>query len=240
MFLRQTINKWTRMKPPFKKGLFAVLLTFWGGTGNVSADSFFVSNQGKLHASAENVIIDEHEKDADGFFITYWDMDSDGFVGPRSGAYSSDFAMRVIKSSPQERSEIVAKWKRQGFSAQVVGSSGDTSTVSNVFITFDSPIGLSSYVYPFYYTRTYLEIVSSRQKRKIYFAEIAQFSIRGNTISLVLRDGENLSGDYAPPIYNKKPYQPKLYGVLYHENGRISNLELPFEKVKTVIFAEPE
>jgi len=187
----------------------------------------------------EGVLIQETKEDETSISVTWWEIDKNGYVWSQwmsSRKEQGGEAPLIVQVSPVERQRIIADWRAKGHAARVTGLDGNVSELSNVFLRYDPPSGYQWSV-PAYLAKTSIDIMVDGKKKTVDFGTISDLAYANGMVTLTLRSGGKLSGPYAPPTFNDKPYRPNLYGIQYGSDGSIRKVEIPFEKVNTVAFA---
>lgn len=187
------------------------------------------------------VLIDRVEEDEAEIIVSWWECESDGFVLHRwesvrktQTGYEKPV---VVTASPDERRQVFAAWQDRWIKAQLTDMDGKIYEVSNVFLTFNPPQGLFWLYHGSGPEReTRLHIMSDGTEKMIDLRLISELAAADGELKLTLYDGSKLAGVYIPFTYEGLTFTTSVYGVQYGSDGRINEVDIPFENVRSIRF----
>ncbi len=197
-------------------------------------DIYVTGADGKEALKAGGVIVkEEHEGN-----IRYSRLE-DGMIVRGSCYWEKEKGekARILRSTPQEKSDLLAKWSLKGFTAEVTDTKGSTCTVSNVALDFDPPDGYFIFVGPGWKDqRHYIELERGERILKFDFRDIEKLSVKGTEVELTLLGGGGVSGPLKYDSVKELRLVPKIEGLELLGKKSFGEFELDFAKVKTITF----
>ena len=209
----------------------AVLLT---SSISLADDIYVTGADGKEVLAADGVII----KDEDERIVRYMRCLEEGIIA--SEFRTKEKGTRVVRSTAQEREDLLAQWSLKGFRAEVTDVRGLTFFVSNVALTFGAPEGYLIHVLPgsrWKSDRQYIWLKTGEHSSKYDFQDIEELSVKGTEIHLALVTGRKLSAPFAHESSGNVPLVPKIQGLKWFPGQKsFDQFLLGLDKVETIRF----
>jgi hypothetical protein len=143
----------------------------------------------------------------------------------------------VVRSSPEERREIVNKWKRFAYTATITDLSGKTVRLFSVYLDFYPPGGRGSLLESVPPRTTFPVLVAGGGADELEFSKIARIEIQGQALTLTLRTGEKLAARFLMPT--DQPAEARLLGMTDQydpASPEVFDFAIPLEKLKEIRF----
>jgi hypothetical protein len=200
----------------------------------VAADTLYQANpQGKrviIHREA--IIVKE-----DSSFIEYkhFELKERRVVKIRLSRGAQNFTL--VTSSPAERAQIVAKWKRFGHTATVTDQTGKTTRLFCVYLDFYPPGGRGSLLESVPPRTTLPVLIEGGAADEIEFAKIARIEFLGDRMLLTPRAGQVASARFLMPT--DQPAEARFLGISDQYDAaseEVFDFSLPLQQIREIRF----
>lgn len=118
------------------------------------------------------------------------------------------------RSKPDERQQIVALWKRFGFTATVTDQTGKTTRVFDAYLDFYPPGGRGSLLDSVPPRINFPISLDGGGGDLVDFADIAQIDFAGDHLKITLTNGQVKQGKFLMPT--DKPAEARFLGITDH------------------------
>ncbi len=143
---------------------------------------------------------------------------------------------RVQTSNASGRGQIVKVWKQFGFNATITDQAGKTTQVSDVYLDFYPPGGRGSLLESIP-GRTNFPLLTDDGPNEIEFEKIDHVEIRGEQLSVVLRDQKAVIGKFLPPT--AQPVEVRVLGITNNydpSSQEAFDYSIPLSQLKLISF----
>jgi hypothetical protein len=143
----------------------------------------------------------------------------------------------VIRSSPEERAQIVAKWRRFAYSATLTDTAGKSTRLDGLYLDFYPPAGRGSLLESVPARSTLPVLIEGGSADEIEFSKIRRLEFAGERITMTLADGAVKQARFLMPT--NQPAEARFLGLTAQYDPSSSDLfdfATPLEKVKEVTF----
>jgi hypothetical protein len=157
----------------------------------------------------------------------------------KAALHEGSLPYSVARSSPDSRQQIVALWKRFGFTATITDTAGKTTRVCDTFIDFYPPQGQGSL----------LEAVSARTDFPVEltgggadlvnFSDITRVELQGDHLRITLSNGQIKEGRFLMPT--RQPAEARFLGITDHydpSSEDVFDFSLPLAQIKEIDFEQ--
>ncbi|MGH9455840.1 MAG: hypothetical protein ACRD2O_17925, partial [Terriglobia bacterium] len=118
------------------------------------------------------------------------------------------------RSKPGERQQIVALWKRFGFTASVTDAAGKTTRVFDAYLDFYPPGGRGSLLESVPPRNNFPISLDGGGADLVDFTDIAQIDFAGDHLKITLTSGQVKQGKFLTPT--EKPAEARFLGITDH------------------------
>ncbi|MGA2629869.1 MAG: hypothetical protein ABSG54_06595 [Terriglobia bacterium] len=143
----------------------------------------------------------------------------------------------IATSGPEERQQIVAKWKRFGFTATLVDQAGKSVRVFDLYLDFYPPGGRGSLLESVPARTTLPVLIEGGGADELDFEKLAQIEIQGEKLRVTLRDGKAVTARFLMPT--NQPAEARFLGITDQydpANENVFDFAIPLQQVKEVRF----
>lgn len=212
--------------------LAAVLLLL--AASRVSADTVFQTNsQGKEVILQREAIVTQQ----DSSFVVYKHFDLKERRVTVVRLNRGSLPLRVQTSDAAERARIVERWKQFGYKASVIDTAGKVLQVYDLFLDFYPPGGRGSLLESVPAVTSFSLMAEDGGADDIAFDKIDRVEIRGEQLTVVLREGKTVTGKYLMPT--TQPAEVRLLGITDKydpASPTVFDLSVPLIQLKTISF----
>ena len=143
----------------------------------------------------------------------------------------------VARSSADSRQQIVALWRRFGFTATITDVAGKTARVCDAFIDFYPPQGQGSLLENVPARTDFPVELTAGGADLINFSDITRVEVQGDHLRISLSNGQVKDGRFLMPT--KQPAEARLLGITDHydpSSDDVFDFSLPLARVKQIDF----
>ena len=143
----------------------------------------------------------------------------------------------IVTSGPEERQQIVAKWKHFGFTATLVDQAGKSVRVFDLYLDFYPPGGRGSLLESVPARTTLPVLIEGGGADELDFEKLAQIEIQGEKMRVTLRDGKAVTARFLMPT--NQPAEARFLGITDQYDPASENVfdfAIPLQQVKEVRF----
>ena len=217
---------------PLRWILLLVFLSCLGG--RLSADTIYQTNaRGKtVVVHRETILLRE-----DPSFIEYkhFELKERRIVKARLSRGAVSFAVKT--SSPEERRQIVNKWKRFAYTATITDTADKTTHLFGLYLDFYPPEGRGSLLESIPARTTLPVLIEGGGADELDFSKISQVKVQGDRLTLELADGQVKQARFLLPT--DQPVEPRFLGMTdQYDPGspNVFDFAIPLAKVKEIRF----
>ena len=217
------------------KPLLPTLLTLIAlGATPLAADTLFQTNpQGKqviVHRDA--IIVKE-----DSSFIVYkhFELKERRIVKIRLSRGAQNYSVKV--SSPEERLQIVEKWKRFGFKGTVTDVAGKTTRLYDIYLDFYPPGGRGSLLESVPPRTMFPVLMEGGNADEPDFSKITRIEFLGERLTLTLSNGQVKQATFLMPT--DQSAEARFLGITDQYDPAsedVFNFSIPLPQVKEIRF----
>ncbi len=223
--------------PTLRYPRFVTLLVIAGALVPLSArwgraDTIFQRTpQGTEQIIRRNTIV--VKEDPNSIFYKHFELKERRVVKVR--LEKGSFRVRVEKSNPAVREQIVANWKRFGHTAEVTDIDGNHKKIFSLYLDFYPPGGRGSlhYTIP---PRTTLPVrLANGGMDEIDFSDVKLIEFQGSRMRIQLNSGANLDCEFRLPT--DQPVEARFLGMTEAypvDSEEVFDFFLPLEKLKEI------
>jgi hypothetical protein len=217
-------------KPPL---LWLLTLLTVGGTP-LAADTLLQSNpQGKqviVHRDA--IVVKE-----DSSFLVYkhFELKERRVVKIRLSRGAQNYTVKT--SSPEERLQIVAKWKRFSFKGTVTGVDGKVTRLYGMYLDFYPPGGRGSLLESVAARTMFPVLFEGAGADELDFSKIARVEFLGERLAITLSDGKTKQARFLMPT--DQPAEARFLGITDQYDPAsedVFNFSIALQQVKEIRF----
>lgn len=213
----------------------SLALTVAGLTGpNLRADTLYQTNpQGKqVVVHREAIVITD-----DPSFIVYkhFELKERRVVKVRLSRGAHRY--RIETSSPEERQQIVEKWKRFGYKGTVVDQEGKSTRLFDIYLDFYPPGGRGSLLESVPARTTLPVLIEGGSADELDFSKITRIEISGGRLTITLDDGQVKQARFLMPT--DRPAEARFLGITEAydpTSDDVFNFAIPLSQVKEIRF----
>jgi len=143
----------------------------------------------------------------------------------------------VDAASVAGRQQIVSTWKRFGYTATVTDQAGKSTRVWDLYLDFYPPGGRGSLLESVPPRTNVPILIDGGGADEIDFSKIDRIVIQGVKLSITLRDGHTLSGQFLMPT--DKPAEVRVLGITGQYNPvseDVFDFSQPLARLKEIRF----
>jgi hypothetical protein len=143
----------------------------------------------------------------------------------------------VQTSDAQQRAQIVEIWKRFGYKATITDQAGRITQLFDLYLDFYPPGGRGSLLESVPPRTSLPLLLESGGADEIDFFKIDRVSIQGDRLSITLREGGTLEGEFLMPT--AQPAEARILGITSHYDPASSDVfdfSIPLSKLKLISF----
>ncbi len=143
----------------------------------------------------------------------------------------------IVTSGPEERQQIVAKWKRFGFTATLVDQAGKSLRVFDLYLDFYPPGGRGSLLESVPARTTLPVLIEGGSADELDFEKLARIEIQGEKMRVTLRDGKAVTARFLMPT--DQPVEARFLGITDQYDPASENVfdfAIPLQQLKEVRF----
>ena len=145
--------------------------------------------------------------------------------------------LSVATSRPEERQQIVAKWKRFGFTATLVDQAGKSVRIFDLYLDFYPPGGRGSLLESVPPRTTLPVLIEGGGADELDFEKLARIEIQGEAMRVTLRDGKALTARFLMPT--DQPAEARVLGISDQYDPASENVfdfAIPLQQLKEIRF----
>jgi hypothetical protein len=143
----------------------------------------------------------------------------------------------VETSSPDGQKQIVATWKRFGYSTSVTDQAGKTIRVFDAYLDFYPPGGRGSLLESVPPRTSFGLLLDGGGTDEIEFSKISRVELQGDRLKVTLRDETVEEGRFLMPT--NQPAETRFLGITDNYNpssDEVFDFSLPLAKLKEIRF----
>ena len=213
---------------------FLLLVLAFSAAAPIPADTIYQANaQGKpVVIQRDAIVVNE-----DSTSLVYKHFDLKERRVAKVVLSKGSLPYSVDSSNPVGRQQIVAIWKRFGYTATVTDVTGKSTRVFDLYLDFYPPGGRGSLLESLP-PRTNLPIlVDGGGADEVEFSKINRVEIQGAKLRLTLRSGQTETGQFLMPT--DKPAEARLLGITEHYESAsvdVFDFSQPLARLKEIRF----
>lgn len=157
----------------------------------------------------------------------------------KAALHEGSLPYSVAPSSPDSRQQIVALWKRFGFTATVTDAAGKTTRVYDTFIDFYPPQGQGSLLKAVSPRTDFPVELASGGADLINFSDLTRVELQGDHLRMTLSNGQVKEGRFLMPT--RHPAEARFLGITDHYDPASENVfdfSLPLAQIKQIDFEQ--
>jgi hypothetical protein len=217
-----------------KPASLTLSILFALGAAPLAADTLYQTNpQGKqviVHRDA--IVVKE-----DSSFIVYkhFELKERRVVKIRLSRGAQNYTVKI--SSPEERLQIVAKWKRFSFKGTVTDLAGESTRLYNIYLDFYPPGGRGSLLESVPARTTLPVVFDDAGADELEFSKVTAIRLQGERLTLTLSDGKVKQATFLMPT--DQPAEARLLGITDQYDPAsedVFNFSIPLAQVKEIRF----
>lgn len=143
----------------------------------------------------------------------------------------------VKTSTPEERRQIVEKWKRFAYTATVTDTAGKQTRLAGLFLDFYPPEGRGSLLESVPARTTFPVLIEGSSADEFDFSKIARIEFQGERLTLTMTDGQAKPARFLMPT--EQPAEARFLGITDQYDPAspdVFDFGISLEKVKDVQF----
>jgi len=198
------------------------------------ADTIFQATaQGKQQVLQSDAIVIQE----DASFVVYKHFDLKERRVTKVRLNRGSLAYYIQTSNAEQRAQIVEKWKRYGFKATVTDQAGKTTHLFDFYLDFYPPGGRGSLLESVPPRTNFPVLLDQGGADEFDFVKIDHVAIQGDRLSLTLREGKALEGEFLMPT--KQPAEVRVLGITDHydpASTEVFDFSVPLPQLKLIAF----
>lgn len=219
--------------------LYMVLptLAIFGPAGaRLAADTLFTTNpQGKqVVVHRETIVV---KNDASFIVYKHFELKERRVVKVRLSRGAHRY--RIETSSPEERQQIVAKWKRFGYKGTVISQTGVSTRLFDIYLDFYPPGGRGSLLESVPARTTLPVLIEGGSADELSFSKIRRIDLQGEHLTITLTDGQVGQARFLTPT--DQPAEARFLGITDEYDPAsedVFDFFIPLQQVKEIRFDE--
>lgn len=217
-----------------RKSPLALFFLLMVGVLPARGDTLYQTNpQGRQVVVHRDAIV---VKDDPSFILyKHFDLKERRVAKIRLSRGAADFS--IATSRPEERQQIVAKWKRFGFTATLVDQAGKSVRIFDLYLDFYPPGGRGSLLESVPPRTTLPVLIEGGGADELDFEKLARIEIQGETMRVTLRDGKALTARFLMPT--DQPAEARVLGISDQYDPASENVfdfAIPLQQLKEIRF----
>lgn len=213
--------------------LLVLTFLFWPG-GRLSADTIYQTDaRGKtVVIHREGILVKQ-----DPSFIDYkrFELKDRRVVKTRLSRGAHTY--KVTTSTPDERRQIVDKWRRFAYTATVTDTAGKTTKLSGLYLDFYPPGGRGSLLESLPPRTALPVLIEGAGADEIDFSKFSSMVFQGERMTLTFTNGQVKSASFLLPT--EQPAEARFLGMTDQydpASPEVFDFAIPLDKVKEVRF----
>jgi len=157
----------------------------------------------------------------------------------KAALHEGSLPFDVARSSADSRQQIVALWRRFGFTATVTDASGKATRLCDAFIDFYPPQGQGSLLENVPARTDFPVELTAGGADLLNFADIIRVEVHGDQLRFSLSNGQVKEGRFLMPT--KQPAEARLLGITDRydpSSDDVFDFSLPLAQVKQITFEQ--
>lgn len=211
--------------------LFAVAAT------SILADTIIQTNaQGEREVVQTNAIVTQQDSQV----IIYKHFDLKQRRVEEVQLNQGSLPYEVVASSPSGREQIVALWKKFGYTTTIVDLSGKSTHVYDTYLDFFPPPSVGTFLESVPPRTNLPVLLDNGGVDEIDFDKIASIQIQDGHLKVTLTDGRSEAGKFLMPT--REPAIARFMGITRHyspASKEIYDFSVSLNQVKEIQFAAP-
>jgi hypothetical protein len=143
----------------------------------------------------------------------------------------------VTTTSPEDRRQIVAKWRRFAYTATLTDTAGNTTKLAGLYLDFYPPAGRGSLLESVPARTSFPVLIEAGSADEIDFSKISRLEFQGERITMTLTDGQVKQAKFLMPT--DQPAEARFLGITDKYDPAspdVFDFAIPLEKVKDLRF----
>jgi hypothetical protein len=186
--------------------VFPALLA-WGGA-RLCADTLFqTSERGRtVVVHSEAIVVKQDESSIE---YKHFELKDRRVVKIRLSRGAQNYTVKT--SGPEERRQIVEKWKRFGYTAVITDKAGKQTHIKALYIDFYPPGGRGSLLESVPPRTAFPVMMEGGSSDEIDFSKISRIEFQGEQLTLTLTDGQSKQARFLMPT--DQPAEARFLGM---------------------------
>ena len=212
-----------------------LLLALLGAAGTpLSADTLFqIDVRGRTVVVHREAIV--VKQDASSIEYKHFELKERRVVKIRLSRGSQNYTVKT--STPEERKQIVEKWRRFAYTATVTDTAGKQTRLAGLFLDFYPPEGRGSLLESVPARTTFPVLIEGGSADEFDFSKISRIEVQGERLTLTMTDGQAKQARFLMPT--EQPAEARFLGITDHYDPAspdVFDFGISLEKVKDVKF----